>query len=149
MNFLCRIEKEEAVERIDEDEKKILEQHLEYYEKFRIIKEDHIYINDQFNQLLNLVEAASGKKLSAKDKALLLTAYKVAYRSHDGHSRRQLKTVPVGDVRRKFIEHPIRVAKIMVEVFGVTDPIVLATLLLHDVLEDTDTSMDDIKAAFR
>ncbi len=144
--LLCRIEKEEG--RLNEDEKKILEQHLEYYEKFRIIKEDHIYINDQFNQLLNLVEAASAKKLSATDKALLLTAYKVAYRSHDGHSRRQLKTVPVGDVRRKFIEHPIRVAKIMVEVFGITDPIVLATLLLHDVLEDTDTSMDDIKAAF-
>jgi len=50
-------------------------------------------------------------------------------------------------VRRQFIEHPIRVAKIMVEVFGVTDPVVLATLLLHDVLEDTDTNMDDIRAA--
>ncbi len=144
--LLCRIEKEKGG--IDENEKKILEQHLEYYEKFRIIKEDHIYINDQFNQLLNLLEAASGKKLSAKDKALLLTAYKIAYRSHDGDSRRQLKTVPVGDIRRKYIEHPIRVAKIMVEVFGVTEPLVLATLLLHDVLEDTDTNMDDMKAAF-
>jgi hypothetical protein len=144
--LLSRIEKEEG--RIDETEKRILEQHLEYFEVFRIIKEDHIYINDQFNQLLILIEAASGKKLSAKDKSLLLTAYKVAYRSHDGQSRRQLKTVPVGDVRRKFIEHPIRVAKIMVEVFGVTDAVVLSTLLLHDVLEDTDTSMDDIKAAF-
>jgi len=144
--LLARIEK--AGVHLDEEDKKILEQHMEYYEKFRIIKEDHIYINDQFNQLLNLIEAATGEKLSPKDKALLLTAYKVAYRSHDGHSRRQLKTVPVGDVRRKFIEHPIRVARIMVEVFGVTDPIVLATLLLHDVLEDTDTSMEDIQAAF-
>ncbi len=144
--LLARIEKEGI--RLNEEDKKILEQHMEYYEKFRIIKEDHIFINDQFNQLLNLIEAAAGRKLSEKDKALLLTAYKVAYRSHDGHSRRQLKTVPVGDVRRKFIEHPIRVARIMVEVFGVTDPIVLATLLLHDVLEDTDTNMEDIQAAF-
>jgi hypothetical protein len=144
--LLSRIEKEEGS--VDEKGKRILEQHLEYFEVFRIIKEDHIYINDQFNKLLILIEAVSGNKLSAKDKSLLLTAYKVAYRSHDGQSRRQLKTVPVGDVRRKFIEHPIRVAKIMVEVFGVTDAVVLSTLLLHDVLEDTDTSMDDIKAAF-
>ncbi len=145
--LLRRIEKEECG--IGEEDKKILQQHLEYYEKFRIIKEDHIHSNDQFNQLLQLIEAATGKKLPAKDKALLLTAYKVAYRSHDGHSRKQLKTVPVGDVRRMFIEHPIRVAKIMIEVFGVADPVVLAALLLHDVLEDTDTSMEDIQAAFR
>lgn len=136
-------------ERLDDDEKRMLEQHMESFEKFRIIKEDHIHINDQVNQLLRLVEAASGRALPAADMALLLKGYKVAYRSHDGDSRRQLKTVPVGDVRRKFIEHPIRVARIMVEVFGVTDALVLVTLLLHDVLEDTDTSMDDIRAAFR
>jgi hypothetical protein len=149
--LLGRIEKEEdgKESRMDEEEKRILEQHLEYYEKFRIIKEDHIHSNDQFNRLLHLVEAVSGKKLDAKDKALLLTAYKIAYRSHDGHSRGQLKTVPVGDVRRKFIEHPIRAATIMIEVFSVTDPIVLAALLLHDVLEDTDTTLEDILVAFR
>ncbi len=148
--LIRRIEKEDGDEKggMKESEKKILEQHLEYYEKFRIIKEDHIHSNDQFNQLLRLIESASRKKLPRKDKALLLTAYKVAYRSHDGQSRKQIKTVPVGDVRRKYIEHPIRVAKIMVEVFGVTDPVVLAMLLLHDVLEDTDTSIDDIDAAF-
>ncbi|MBN2339534.1 MAG: hypothetical protein JXP48_13460 [Acidobacteria bacterium] len=145
--LIGRIEAEGG--RLDEDERRMLEQHLEYFEKFRIIKEDHIHINDQVNQLLRLVESASGKALSAADMALLLKGYKVAYRSHDGDSRRQLKTVPVGDVRRKFIEHPIRVARIMVEVFGVTDALVLVTLLLHDVLEDTDTSMDDIRAAFR
>lgn len=136
-------------ERLDDEEKMMLEDHMESFEKFRIIKEDHIHINDQVNQLLHLVEAASGRELPAADKALLLKGYKIAYRSHDGDSRRQLKTVPVGDVRRKFIEHPIRVARIMVEVFGVTDTLVLVTLLLHDVLEDTDTSMDDIRAAFR
>ncbi|MBN1569869.1 MAG: hypothetical protein JXA73_18640 [Acidobacteria bacterium] len=145
--LLRQIEKENGI--LDENEKRMLEQHLEYFEKFRIIKEDHIHINDHFNQLLRLVERTSGKQLSAEDMALLLKGYKVAYRSHDGHSRRQLKIVPVGDVRRKFIEHPIRVARIMVEVFGVTDPLVLVTLLLHDVLEDTDTSLEDIRAAFQ
>ncbi len=144
--LLGQIEKERGS--LDESEKRMLEQHLEYFEKFRIIKEDHAHINEHFCRLLHLVESISGKKLSAEDMALLLKGYKVAYRSHDGHSRRQLKTVPVGDVRRKFIEHPIRVARIMVEVFGITDPIVLVTLLLHDVLEDTDTSIEDIRAAF-
>jgi len=144
--LLSRIEKAEGP--LEDQEKRVLEQHLEHYEIFRIIKEDHLHANTQFNQLLLLIESASGRELSPEDKALLLTAYKVAYRSHDGDSRRQLKTVPVGDVRRKFIEHPIRVARIMVEAFGVTDPLVLATLLLHDVLEDTDTSPEDIRAAF-
>jgi hypothetical protein len=65
--LLYRIEKENGS--IAEYEKKMLEQHLEYFERFRIIKEDHIHINDQFNQLLHLVETVSEKKLPAEDKA--------------------------------------------------------------------------------
>jgi hypothetical protein len=140
---------ETAGDYIGEDDRYLLEQELEYFEKFEIIREDHIHINNQFNRLLHLVERTSGKELSANDKAVLLQAYKIAYRSHDGQFRRAFKIIPTGDTRRKYIEHPIRVAKIMVDEFGVTDPLILAAALFHDVLEDTDIDVADILAAFK
>jgi hypothetical protein len=140
---------ETTCESLDENDKKLLEQELEYFDKFEVIREDHIHINNQFNRLLHLLERKSGKELSATDKVVLLQAYKIAYRSHDGQFRRAYKIIPTGDARRKYIEHPIRVAKIMVDSFEVTDPIVLAVALFHDVLEDTEIAAADIVAAFK
>jgi hypothetical protein len=134
---------------LDAEDKRLLEQELEYFDKFEIIREDHIHINNQFNRLLHLIERESGKDLSLNDKSVLLQAYKIAYRSHDGQFRRAFKIIPTGDTRRKYIEHPIRVAKIMVEAFGVTDPLMLAAALFHDVLEDTEINAADILAAFK
>lgn len=145
--LLCRIgEKDDS---FNDEDRSLLEQELEYFERFEIVREDHIHINNQFNQLLHLVERRAGRKLSANDKILLLQAYKIAYRSHDGQFRRAFKHVPTGDIRRKYIEHPIKVAKIMVVMFGVTDPLTLAAVLFHDVLEDTDIDVADILAAFK
>jgi hypothetical protein len=145
--LLLRIDKMDGG--LEEEDKALLEQELEYFEKFEIIREDHIHINNQFNQLLHLIERGTGEELSATDKGILLQAYKIAYRSHDGQFRRAFKDVPKGDKRRKYIEHPIKVAKIMVELFRVTDPLTLAAVLFHDVLEDTDIDVDDIPAAFK
>jgi hypothetical protein len=136
-------------ESLDEDDTKLLEQELEYFDRFEIIREDHIHINNQFNRLLHLLERKSDNPLSATDKTVLLQAYKIAYRSHDGQFRRAFKIIPTGDARRKYIEHPIRVAKIMVDSFDVTDPIMLAVALFHDVLEDTEIDVADIVAAFK
>jgi hypothetical protein len=140
---------EAAGDSLDEEDKRLLEQELEYFERFEIIREDHIHINNQFNRLLHLIERKSGKELSGNDKSVLLQAYKIAYRSHDGQFRRAFKIIPTGDTRRKYIEHPIRVAKIMVDSFGVTDPLILAAVLFHDVLEDTEIDVADILAAFK
>ncbi|MEJ2110231.1 MAG: hypothetical protein P8Z37_10025 [Acidobacteriota bacterium] len=145
--LLGRIEKGNG--RLDEADRKLLEEELEYFDRFEIIREDHIHINNQFNHLLHLIERTAGKELSSKEKAVLLQAYKIAYRSHDGQFRRAHKVVPTGDKRRKFIEHPIKVASIMVKSFGITDPLILATVLFHDVLEDTDIDVNDILAAFK
>ena len=54
--------------------------------------------------------------------------------------------------RRKFtgepyIVHPIDVAMILSR-FGITDEDTLVAALLHDVVEDTDTTLDDVKEAF-
>jgi hypothetical protein len=134
---------------LDKKDRDLLEQELECFEIFEITREDHIHINNQFNQLLHLIERRAGTRLSAKDTAVLLQAYKIAYRSHDGQFRRAHKIIPTGDKRRKYIEHPIRVAKIMVNFFGITDSLTLAAALFHDVLEDTDINVDDILAAFK
>lgn len=132
-----------------EEDRKLLEQELEHFERFEVIRQDHIHINNQFNQLLHVIERYAGKVLSPKDRAVLLQAYKIAYRSHDGQFRRAFKNIPTGDKRRKYIEHPITVARIMVKQFGITDPLMLAAVLFHDVLEDTEIHVDDIPSAFK
>jgi len=134
---------------IDEEDRTLLEQELECFEIFETIREDHIHINNQFNQLLHQLERKRGKELSDTDRTILLQSYKMAYRSHDGQFRRAYKIIPTGDKRRKYIEHPIKVAKIMVRFFDVTDPLTLAAVMFHDVLEDTDIDIGDILAAFK
>jgi len=58
------------------------------------------------------------------------------------------------DQRRKgagappFINHAIEVAELLARVGGVDDPVTLQAAVLHDTLEDTDTSYDEIAAAF-
>lgn len=58
------------------------------------------------------------------------------------------------DQRRKgangcpYINHPLAVARILAEEGGVDDQIVLAAALLHDTIEDTDTTADELRAEF-
>ena len=58
------------------------------------------------------------------------------------------------DQRRKdhnaspYINHPIAVALIIAEVGRVDDPDVLAGALLHDTIEDTDTTPDELEREF-
>jgi guanosine-3',5'-bis(diphosphate) 3'-pyrophosphohydrolase len=58
------------------------------------------------------------------------------------------------DQRRKgaeaspYINHPIEVAEILARVGGVTDLVTLQAAILHDTLEDTQTSAEELEAAF-
>ncbi|NWX80611.1 MESH1 pyrophosphohydrolase, partial [Alca torda] len=47
-----------------------------------------------------------------------------------------------------FINHPIGVAKILAQEAGVTDTVVLQAALLHDTVEDTDTTFSEIEERF-
>jgi guanosine-3',5'-bis(diphosphate) 3'-pyrophosphohydrolase len=47
-----------------------------------------------------------------------------------------------------YINHPIAVARVLCEEAGVTDSPVLCAALLHDTVEDTDTSADELDAQF-
>ena len=57
------------------------------------------------------------------------------------------------DQRRKdgktpYIIHPISVAMILSEIGSIEDPEILSAALLHDTLEDTDTSGDELENFF-
>ncbi|HEY4027294.1 MAG TPA: HD domain-containing protein [Candidatus Dormibacteraeota bacterium] len=69
--------------------------------------------------------------LAPADAAMVQRAFRFARAAHDGQRRRH--GVP-------YIEHPVTVADLAHELFGVTDGEVLAAALLHDVLEDTDAT---------
>merc|ERR1712213_80235 len=58
------------------------------------------------------------------------------------------------DQRRKdpqqtpYINHPIGVANILANEGGIDDPLVLQAALLHDTVEDTDTTLDEVEEQF-
>jgi len=58
------------------------------------------------------------------------------------------------DQRRKdagaspYINHPIGLAEILWNEGGVTDPTVLAAALLHDTIEDTETTLEELRGKF-
>jgi (p)ppGpp synthase/HD superfamily hydrolase len=47
-----------------------------------------------------------------------------------------------------YINHPISVALVISEIGNINDPEILAAALLHDTLEDTETSPEELKATF-
>jgi guanosine-3',5'-bis(diphosphate) 3'-pyrophosphohydrolase len=81
---------------------------------------------------------ACRRKLEKGDKEIIRKAFEIALEAHK-------------DMRRKsgepYIYHPIAVAQICAEEIGLgTTSVVCA--LLHDVVEDTDLTLDDIKGLF-
>jgi GTP diphosphokinase / guanosine-3',5'-bis(diphosphate) 3'-diphosphatase len=71
------------------------------------------------------------------DLRVLEQAYEVAERAHRGQKRRS---------GEDFIEHPLAVAGIVADLR--LDTTTLAAALLHDTVEDTDVSLEDLKTAF-
>ncbi len=86
-----------------------------------------------YADLVSLIE----KSEKEYDLALIEKAYKFAEAAHQGQVRRS---------GEPYIIHPIAVAYKLVE-FGMGTPSVVAGLL-HDVIEDTPVTYDDIVKAF-
>lgn len=72
---------------------------------------------------------------------LLLDAAAFAARKHRAQRRKDATATP-------YINHPLAVARVLAEEGGVTDPEILAAALLHDTMEDTDTSYAELRGRF-
>ncbi|MBP1685043.1 MAG: rsh 1 [Deltaproteobacteria bacterium] len=73
--------------------------------------------------------------------AALLTAATFAARKHRDQRRKDAEASP-------YINHPIEVAEILARIGGVDDVTVLQAALLHDTVEDTQTSPDELEREF-
>ena len=85
----------------------------------------------QYKELLRI----SYQTLTKADKKLIRTAFDTAV---DAHKNQRRKT---GEA---YIFHPIAVAKIVAEQIGL-DATSIAAALLHDVVEDTDYTLEDLE----
>jgi len=74
------------------------------------------------------------------DAWLILRAAEFAAHKHRDQRRK-------GEEASPYINHPIEVASMLAEV-GIADAEVLAAALLHDTIEDTETSFDELSAEF-
>jgi guanosine-3',5'-bis(diphosphate) 3'-pyrophosphohydrolase len=86
--------------------------------------------------LQTLLKRAEGT-ISAKDIPLIERAYEMAARAHDGQSRAS---------GEPFVQHSLATAATLVDLR--LDTATIAAALLHDVPEDTSTSVEKIRRAF-
>ena len=95
---------------------------------------DKAMVDGAFQDLLNSIEY----KTEESDKTLITKAFNIAQDAHKG-------------VRRKtgepYITHPIEVAQIVATEIGL-GPTSIATALMHDVVEDSDYTLEDIESMF-
>ncbi|MBD0778706.1 bifunctional (p)ppGpp synthetase/guanosine-3',5'-bis(diphosphate) 3'-pyrophosphohydrolase [Maribacter sp. ANRC-HE7] len=98
------------------------------------IEQENKKIAKQYKELLKITY----QTLSDDDKALVRHAFEIAV---DAHKEQRRKS---GEA---YIFHPIAVAKIVASEIGL-DAVSIASALLHDVVEDTDYTLDDIERMF-
>ena len=73
--------------------------------------------------------------------SIIIKATEFAADKHRGQTRKDATGTP-------YINHPIAVAHLLSDFAGVDDIKVIAAALLHDTVEDTDTTVDDIDEEF-
>ena len=98
------------------------------------IEQENKEIAKQYKELLRI----SYQTLSDEDKVLIRSAFEVAV---DAHKEQRRKS---GEA---YVFHPIAVAKIVASEIGL-DGTSIAAALLHDVVEDTEYTLDDIDRMF-
>jgi len=72
---------------------------------------------------------------------LLFDALAFAAHKHRDQRRKDASASP-------YINHPIALARILSVEGGITDPVALTAAILHDTIVDTETTADELRAAF-
>src|SRR5258707_1094802 len=92
---------------------------------------------EQHQKLLDELLAEVRAYTSAVDLELVTRAFRYAAEKHDGQQRQS---------GSPFIEHPVGAARICAELR--LDEQTIAAALLHDVVEDTETDIEDVRQEF-
>ena len=98
------------------------------------LEEENKAIAREYKELLRI----SYQTLSDEDKKLIRLAFDTAVDAHKNQRRKS---------GEPYIFHPIAVAKIVASQIGL-DAIAIASALLHDVVEDTDYTIEDMERLF-
>jgi GTP diphosphokinase / guanosine-3',5'-bis(diphosphate) 3'-diphosphatase len=98
------------------------------------VEKENRLIAQQYKELLRI----SYQTLTDDDKKLIRSAFEVAVDAHKDQRRKS------GEA---YVFHPIAVAKIVASEIGL-DAVSIASALLHDVVEDTPYTLDDIDRIF-
>ena len=93
-------------------------------------------IKARFNELMDACRAL--KPLSHDEETQITRAFQIAKKAHDGTRRKS---------GEPYIFHPLAVALIAVKEVGL-GPIAAICALLHDVVEDTDITLDELRIVF-
>lgn len=100
----------------------------------RLLEEQEV--DERFQELLDACREI--KELTPDEESQIVRAFSIARRAH-------------ADTRRKsgelYIFHPLAVALIAVKEIGL-GPIAVICALLHDVVEDTDITLDELRSVF-
>ena len=99
--------------------------------------EEHINKNSDKKTIEDVIKEAGRYLKEQKNIDIIKHAYDVAVKMHEGQFRRS------GD---PYVQHPIEVAYILATMN--TGPATIAAGLLHDVLEDTHMSKEEMEAEF-
>ena len=79
--------------------------------------------------------------MTRTDLSLVLEAAAFAADKHRMQRRKDAEASP-------YINHPLALAHLLASEGRITDPVVLASALLHDTVEDTETSVEELRDAF-
>ncbi|WP_245550079.1 RelA/SpoT family protein [Haliscomenobacter hydrossis] len=103
-------------------------------ELLTIHDEEKKLIQDAYRQLLRSIKS----DMDEDDSKMIRKAYEMAVQAHSEQRRKS---------GEPYILHPIAVARICSEEIGL-GPTAIACALLHDVVEDTDITLDEIELEF-
>ena len=88
-----------------------------------------------------MVTALAGAAGEGRGTGLILRALRFAAWKHRDQRRKGPKQLP-------YINHPIDLADLLWFEGRVRDPVVIAAAILHDTIEDTETSADELRGTF-
>ncbi len=103
-----------------------------------ILKGGDLEIEPAFADELERLIKACHTHLASVNEKMIRDAFRVSYWAHRDHQR---------DSGEPYIMHPLAVARIIVEDIGFDD-LTVAAALMHDVVEDTELSLEFIREEF-